>query len=252
MLKNGQRYSGRFVRGDANVIEFQILGRTETFKVSEVSQIQFQEPEISAPVQAPVPVRTVTPTQDAVPTPTVTVNAVKPVAAGSTITFPAGTSLTIRTTKSIDTDQNKVGDTFAATLDVPLTVGDRVVVPKGTEVDGKIAYAKESGKITGQSQLILELTDLKLSGKSYILRTSDYSEAGASRTAETAKAAGGVAAVGAIIGAIAGGGKGAAIGAASGAAVGTGAVVLTKGTTLKIPAETLLEFKLERDLVITP
>ena len=53
-----------------------------------------------------------------------------------------------------------------------------------------------------------------------------------------------------MIGAIAGGGKGAAIGAATGAAVGTGVRVLTKGETLKVPPETLLEFKLQRPLTI--
>lgn len=125
------------------------------------------------------------------------------------------------------------------------------MVPKGAEVKGTIAYARQSGKLTGQSELILELTEIKVNGKSYVIRTSDYSEAGASRGAQTAKAAGGVAAVGAIIGAIAGGGKGAAVGAATGAAVGTGAMILTRGQTLKVPTETLLDFKLEHELVIS-
>jgi hypothetical protein len=73
---------------------------------------------------------------------------------------------------------------------------------------------------------------------------------GANRTTQSAKTVGGVAALGAIIGAVAGGGKGAAVGAATGAAVGTGVQVLTKGQAIKVPAETLLEFKLEHDLAI--
>jgi hypothetical protein len=40
------------------------------------------------------------------------------------------------------------------------------------------------------------------------------------------------------------------IGAASGAAVGTGVQVVTRGETLKIPAETLLEFRLRQPLAI--
>jgi hypothetical protein len=52
ILKNGQRYSGKFVRGDANIVEFRILGRTESFKTSEISQILFQEPELAAPTPA--------------------------------------------------------------------------------------------------------------------------------------------------------------------------------------------------------
>jgi hypothetical protein len=98
--------------------------------------------------------------------------------------------------------------------------------------------------------MVLELTDIVINGKTYPIRTSDYTEVGASRTNRTAATVGGTAALGAIIGAIAGGGKGAAIGAASGAAVGTGVQVLTKGPVLKIPAETLLEFKLQSPLTV--
>ncbi|MBZ5496195.1 MAG: hypothetical protein LAP85_07305 [Acidobacteriia bacterium] len=251
ILKSGQRYSGRFVRGDSSVVEFQILGRIESFKTAEVSQILFQEPEITVPAPARTSGTAPAKTQQAVEQPAVQPAArVAPTATASAVTFPTGTTIAIRTTSAIDTDTNKVGDAFSAVLDEPLMSGDRVVVPRGADVKGTIAYARQSGKLTGQSELILELTELKANGKSYVIRTSDYNEVGASRTRQTATAAGGVAAVGAIIGAIAGGGKGAAVGAATGAAVGTGAVVLTKGQTLKVPVETLLEFKLEHELVI--
>ena len=55
---------------------------------------------------------------------------------------------------------------------------------------------------------------------------------------------GGGAAIGAIIGAIAGGGKGAAIGAGAGAGAGAVGQILTKGS-IKIPAETILTFRLD-------
>ncbi len=169
---------------------------------------------------------------------------------GATVTLPAGTDLTIRMVDSVDTDRNQVGDTFQATLQEPISVGSQVVVPRGADVRGRIAYSKESGRATGQSELLLELTELSFNGKTYPLRTSDYQEVGSSRGARTAKAAGGTAALGAIIGAIAGGGKGAAIGAATGGAVGTGVAVMSKGQTIKVPAETLLDFKLQKPLTV--
>ena len=64
------------------------------------------------------------------------------------------------------------------------------------------------------------------------------------------RAAAGGAAVGAIIGAIAGGGKGAAIGAAAGAGAGAGIQVLRGGQTLKVPAETVLQFQLQKPLTL--
>ena len=68
------------------------------------------------------------------------------------------------------------------------------------------------------------------------------------RNRRTAEMVGGGAALGTLLGAIAGGGKGAAIGAVAGAGAGGTAQVLTKGKTVKIPAETILRFQLDRPL----
>ena len=48
VLKDGTVYSGKFVRGDANSVDFRILGRIENFKVSDIAQIVFKEPELEA------------------------------------------------------------------------------------------------------------------------------------------------------------------------------------------------------------
>jgi hypothetical protein len=276
VLKDGTAYSGKFVRGDVNVVEFRILGRIESFKVSDIAQIVFKEPELessrtartpappsppAAPRQDPKPAASALPepADPVPPVPAAAENPPKQVAgsgspvispAKSGITLPVGTPVTIRTSTSIDTDRNRVGDVFDATLDQPIVWSDQTIFPRGTTVKGRIAYAQESGKLTGKSQLILELTELVKSGKSYYLRTSDYSEAGANRANRTAATVGGTAALGAVIGAIAGGGTGAAVGAASGAAVGTGVQVLTRGQVLRIPSETILEFRLEAPLSI--
>jgi hypothetical protein len=58
--------------------------------------------------------------------------------------------------------------------------------------------------------------------------------------------------LGAIIGGIAGGGKGAAIGAAAGGGAGAGVQILTKGQQVKVPSETLLEFRLQQPVTVTP
>jgi len=250
ILKDGRQFSGKFIRADANVVEFRVFGKVETFKTAEVSQIVFKEPEmVSAPTAPAAPSAQRAP-QAALP-PAAPVADRQPAAQGaSTATLPEGTGLVVRTTTTIDTDRNRVGDAFDAVLDEPLKLDDRVVVPRGAQLKGRIAYAKESGTFSGQSMLILELTELTVDGQTYPVKTSDYSQVGSERGKQTAGAVGGGAAVGAIIGAIAGGGKGAAVGAAAGAAVGTGVQVVTRGQTLKVPAETLLEFKLQQPLAI--
>src|SRR5438046_10106624 len=52
ILKSGREYSGKFVRGDASVVEFRTAGKVESFKTSEVAQIILKEPEITAPPAA--------------------------------------------------------------------------------------------------------------------------------------------------------------------------------------------------------
>jgi outer membrane lipoprotein SlyB len=72
--------------------------------------------------------------------------------------------------------------------------------------------------------------------------------AGKGRGGQSAERIGGGAVLGTIIGAIAGGGKGAAIGGVVGAGAGTAVQVSTKGDKVRIPSETLLEFKLQQDV----
>ena len=74
------------------------------------------------------------------------------------------------------------------------------------------------------------------------------SEARGSRAPAGERMVGGGAALGTLIGAIAGHGKGAAIGAAAGAAAGAGTQILTRGKTVKVPAESTLRFKLDQPL----
>jgi outer membrane lipoprotein SlyB len=77
---------------------------------------------------------------------------------------------------------------------------------------------------------------------------AQQAEGGLGANKRTAEMVGGGAALGTLIGAIAGHGKGAAIGAAAGAAAGAGTQILTRGKTVKVPAESTLRFKLDQPL----
>jgi hypothetical protein len=71
---------------------------------------------------------------------------------------------------------------------------------------------------------------------------------GLGKNRRTAEMVGGGALLGTVIGAIAGGGSGAAVGAAVGAAGGAAAQVLTRGEEVRIPAESVLTFRLEQPI----
>ena len=168
------------------------------------------------------------------------------------VTIPAGTPFSVRLVDSIDSNKNKDGDTFHATLDSPIVAGGRVVVPQDADVDGEIRGLKSAGHFTGRSEIALVLTKLSFNGKSYGIETNEYKKEGASRGKRTAETIGGGAAIGALIGGLTGGGKGAAIGAGVGAGAGTGVQAVTKGQQIQIPSETVLEFQLNAPLTVEP
>jgi len=168
-----------------------------------------------------------------------------------TVTVPANSIVTIRTIDAIDSSTNHAGEVFKASLDAPIVVDSRVIVPAGADAYVKLVSASSAGRIAGRSELSLELASIVFQGKTYNVTSSDVKQTGASRGKRSAATIGGGAALGALIGAVAGGGKGAAIGAAVGGGAGTGVQVLTKGQQVKIPSETRLDFTLQQPLDIT-
>jgi hypothetical protein len=166
------------------------------------------------------------------------------------ITVPAGTRILIRTVDSIDSSKQQAGFRFTATLETNLQAEDRVVARRGTTVYGQLTQASSAGRLKGSSELTLELTDIVINGNAYPLLTSTYEVKGKGEGGSTAKKAIGGAGLGALIGGLAGGGKGAGIGAAAGAAGGTAIAASKKGQQLRIPSETLLEFRLEQPVAL--
>ncbi len=166
------------------------------------------------------------------------------------ITLPYGTVLAVRLTETLSSDFNQRGDTFLANLASPIVIGDRVIVPEGASVKGKIVDARNAKRFRGKSTLVVEVTHLTYNGRTYELRSSQYSKQGASRNAYAAAATTGGAGVGAIIGTVLGRGKGAAIGATLGAVAGTGVQAVTKPASVELSAESVLSLPLETSLKV--
>lgn len=169
--------------------------------------------------------------------------------------LPAGTELSVRTNETIDSGKATEGQTFDAqvTRDMHDAEGD-LVIPRGSDATIVIKSATKGGRFKGASDLVLDLTSVSIDGRRYAIDATDIEKkgkAGVGANRRTATYAGSGAALGAIIGAIAGGGKGAAIGAGAGAGAGVLTEVITKGGSIKVPAETVLTFKLDQPLRVT-
>ena len=171
-----------------------------------------------------------------------------------TYVLPLGTKVPVRTEETIDSSTAVEDQTFAAEIadDVVDANGD-TVVPRGANAQVIIRSASKGNRFHGQSDLVLDLQSISVGGKAYVVSTTDLQQKGKQgfgANKRTATFTGGGAALGAIIGAIAGGGKGAAIGAGAGAGAGAVTQVATKGGAIKVPAETLLTFQLDRAVQI--
>jgi hypothetical protein len=167
------------------------------------------------------------------------------------ITIPSGTILSVRMIDSIDSTQNHAGEEFAATLEAPVVVGDRAIIPRNSDARVRLAQATSAGRMSGRSELKVELVSVTTGGQTYELQTSYHEQAGASRGTRTAETVGGGAALGALLGAIVGRGRGAAIGSAVGAGTGAAVEARTHGEQVKIPSETKLYFTLKSPVTVT-
>jgi hypothetical protein len=172
----------------------------------------------------------------------------------TTFQIAAGTEIAVRNDEMIDSSKAADGQTYAAevTDDVHDASG-AVVIPRGANARLVIKSAASGGRIRGASDLVVDLQSVSVEGQQYAVTATDYEQTGREgigANKRTAEFAGGGAALGAVIGAIAGKGKGALIGGASGAGAGALTQILTKGSAVKIPAETLMTFKLEKPVRI--
>ncbi len=168
------------------------------------------------------------------------------------VTLPAGTQLSIRLTDEVNSEKAQVGDIFHGSISAPVSVDDQPVLPTTADVEGRVVDVKSAGRFAGQAVLTLELTTLKLNGKSYTLQTSQWSKSSTGKGKATAAKVGGGAAVGAILGGILGGGKGAAIGATAGAGAGTGVSAAGKGQQIVLQPEQIISFQLQSPITVTP
>jgi type IV secretion system protein VirB10 len=147
-----------------------------------------------------------------------------------------------------------------------VAIDDKVVVPAGTYVQGKISTIKPAGRLKGRAEVLIHFTSMIYpSGYTVMLPGSIENAPAVDRAkvkdkegtiqadsdkGKTARTVAQPAAEGALTGAVVRGGEGALIGAGIGGAVGTTIAALTHGNEVKMGPGTTLEVVLERDVAV--
>src|SRR5262249_5827674 len=167
------------------------------------------------------------------------------------VIIPAGTEFDVRTITNLSSSESQPGQTWEGTLEGPVIVDGREVIPKGTDVSGKVVTAVPSGRLSKRAELSVTLTSVTVHGRRYSIVTSNVSQGEGSKTKADGLLIGGGTGARAAIGAAAGGGKGAAIGSAIGAIAGTTGAAATGKRDIKLPPESVLRFRLEQELRVS-
>lgn len=165
--------------------------------------------------------------------------------------IPAGTTVAIRTNENIEVRAEDAGTrTYSGEMAQDVVTQDgRTLVPKGSPV--QLSVVSNEGGTLGTDKLLLAMQSITINGRTYNVSTGQVEregDQGLGTNRRTAIMTGGGALLGTLIGAAAGGGSGAAVGAAVGAAGGAAAQVLTKGDEIRVPAESVLQFRLDQPI----
>src|ERR1039457_4846941 len=169
------------------------------------------------------------------------------------VTVPSGTRVLLSLINEVNTKHTKEGDHVYLRTASPVAVSGRVVIPRGSDVEGIVTRAKQAGKVVGKGELYIRFDSLILpNGLSRDFRARPPGEEG--KVEGGGKSADGRtvmegAGIGATVGAITRGLGGAAVGGVGGALAG---VLLSRNQNVVLPAGTHLEMVLDRDLVFHP
>src|SRR5207245_11605508 len=81
-------------------------------------------------------------------------------AASKHLTIPAGTKVLLVLKQALSTKNGRDGDPVYAQTTFPVVTNDRVVIPAGTYVQGKISNVKRAGRLKGRAEVLMHFTTL--------------------------------------------------------------------------------------------
>lgn len=261
-LRDGTTFTGTVTSNSTSEITLiGANGETRTYPMSQVDSVQYGQPQQTAATNPPPAAAPAIPQPAAPASPPPVQQSPAPAPAHSrepaappppltvVSTVPAGTVLRVRTNETIDSATASPGQAFSGVISEPVVDTDgRVAIPRGADATLVVHNVAAQGRIEGRSELALDMDAVTIGGRRYALETGNVVQQGSQglgKNKRTGVFVGGGTVLGTLLGAVAGGGKGAAIGAISGAAAGTATQAITRGKGVRVPAETLLTFRLE-------
>ena len=170
-----------------------------------------------------------------------------PVPKPNPISVPAGATFPLVLETALSSETSRSGDVVVARLAEDVRVGERVVVPAGSEVRGRVTAAVPSGRVKTRARLAFNFDTLVLKAGEHAIGTGSLDITAGDTHKKDAATVGIGAGAGAIVGAIVVGKKGAGIGALIGGATGSGVVLNNTGKEVELHNGTRVTVRLTQE-----
>jgi len=151
-----------------------------------------------------------------------------------TLVIPGGTEMRVVLETGLSSETSQDGERVVARVERATAQDGRVVLPGGTVLRGRVVRAESAGRVRGRSNLTVDFDRIVVRGREHPLQATSITVDGPDSTRRDAAIIGGSTAAGAILGGITK--KGVKKGAVVGAATGAGAVLVTRGDAIEMPA----------------
>jgi hypothetical protein len=151
-----------------------------------------------------------------------------------TLVIPGGTEMRVVLETGLSSETSRDGERVVARVERATAQDGRVVLPGGTVLRGRVTSADGAGRGRGRSDLTGDLDRIVVRGREHPLSATSITVEGPDDTKRDVAVVAGSTAAGAVIGKIMN--KGAKKGAVVGAATGAGAVLVTRGAPIEMPA----------------
>ena len=76
------------------------------------------------------------------------------------VSIPSGTKVPLSLKQSISTKNAREGDAVYAVTTFPVVINERIVIPAGTYVQGRISNVKRGGRIKGRAEVLMHFSTL--------------------------------------------------------------------------------------------
>ncbi len=86
--------------------------------------------------------------------------AAAPTADPNVLSIPAGTKIPLLLKQAISTKNAREGDAVYAETAFPFVANDRVIVPAGTYIQGKISHVERAGHGHGRAEILIHFTSM--------------------------------------------------------------------------------------------